>query len=100
VAVLTEGYIAVFLLGALAGGGAVYLACRPVFTQLRDRARYWQKNAAGWEEQAAMRSKLLNAVLRLARDAEALDAVTDEDGLGSGVILEGQSRKGQLRIVP
>jgi hypothetical protein len=77
--VLTEGYIAVFLLGALAGGAGVYLACRPVFTQLQDRCRYWQKNAEGWEEQSAMRSKLLNAVLRLARDAGALDAVTGED---------------------
>jgi hypothetical protein len=97
---MAEGYIAVFLLGTLTGGAGVYLACRPVFTQLQDRARYWQQNAAGWEEQAAMRSKLLNAVLRLARDAGALDAVTGDDGLGSGVILEGQSRKGQLRIVP
>jgi hypothetical protein len=76
---MVEGYIAVFLLGVLVGGTAVYLACRPVFTQLQDRARYWQKNAQGWEEQAAMRSKLLNAVLRLARDAGALDAVTGED---------------------
>jgi hypothetical protein len=75
VAVLTEGYIAVFLLGVIAGGTGTYIRCQRT-------VRQWQRATLEAKEQSLMRAKLLNAVLKLARDAGALDAVTGEDDPG------------------
>jgi predicted alternative tryptophan synthase beta-subunit len=75
---MVESVIAVFVLGAIAGGGLMYLGLLPTLRLLQHNATVWKKRADNWEEQAAMRSKLLNAVLKLARDAGALDAVTGE----------------------
>jgi type II secretory pathway component PulK len=69
---MVESVIAVFLLGAIAGGVAVYLH------QQRE-VRRWQRATLEAKEQSLMRAKLLSAVLRLARDAGALDTVTGED---------------------
>jgi hypothetical protein len=72
---MVESVIAVFLLGCITGGVATYLWSQR-------EVRRWQKETLNAREQAQMRSKLLNAVLKLARDAGALDAVTGEDDPG------------------
>jgi uncharacterized membrane protein YccC len=52
-----------------------------VYLHQQREVRRWQRATLEAKEQSLMRAKLLNAVLKLARDAGALDAVTGEENL-------------------